>query len=395
MYSLNPSDPSFFDNNKLLKEFIRQASICHGCRLCFNYCDAFPKMFKYTDTKGVKGLTLDDLFDIASSCFHCKMCYIKCPYVPPHEFSMDFPHLMEWAWLYYKSKKGITLRDRIFESLDNVRFSRGIVRLLISKGKRLLGINEEAPELIPSEKGFLSSVKPKVIEQPVARIVLFHTCLVENFYPDIGKDLVEVYNSLGIEVKFAPFKCCGAPMLDVGDVNKLKSNAEYNLKLIEDLKKQGYDIVSPIPTCTLMIREYKYVLGKDVPKIFDALEYLLKLKREGKNEIKGKLEKTISYHPPCHLRYLGIGLPGVTLLRNLGAKVEIVDKGCSGIDGGWGLRNYDKAKIIGSKMMEAFKNSDAEIFMTECPLAGLQIFKASNRKPLHPIQIIKEVMKSG
>ncbi|AWR93242.1 heterodisulfide reductase-related iron-sulfur binding cluster [Acidianus brierleyi] len=390
MYSLNKDNPDFFNQTKLQSEFIRQASVCHGCRRCFNYCPVFPKLFKFTDQKGPKALTLDDLFDISPDCFHCNMCYVNCPFTPPNDLNMDFAHLMSWGWLFYRSKTGIPLKDRIFEMLDFAGFVRPLSRNMV-KGL----ISEGAPELRVAEKGFLSNFKRKDIQNPKARVVLFHTCLVENFYPEIGEDLVEVYNKLGIEVITANFICCGAPMLDVGDSEALKRNAEYNYNIIKEYIKKGYDVVSPIPTCTLMLtKEYQYILDKDAIKVYDAMEYLLKLKREGKIELKGEMPKSIFYHTPCHLRYLGVGYPGVQLMRSLKSKVEIADKGCSGIDGGWGLRNYSKAKVIGSKMMEAFSQSNAEIFATECPLAGLQIFKASGRKPLHPIQVLKEAMKN-
>jgi glycerol-3-phosphate dehydrogenase subunit C len=302
---------------------------------------------------------------------------------------------MEWSWLYYKKKRGLTLRDLMFEMLDGVSLARPLAKTIMEKGKELLGIHKEAPTLPVAEKGLREKVRPKKIEKPVAKVALFPTCLVDNFFTEIGEDLIEVYNSLGIEVTIPHFMCCGAPMLDSGDVDRLKKNAEYNTKLIKELVNQGYDVVSPIPTCTLMIKEYEKVLERKIPKVYDALEYLLKLKNEGKIELKGKIDKSIYYHPPCHLRYIQVGLPGVRLMRMMGAKVDISDKGCSGIDGGWGLRNYDVAKKVGSKMMESFKQSNADLFSTECPLAGLQIQKASNRKPLHPIQILKEAMKSG
>ncbi|AWR96306.1 glycerol-3-phosphate dehydrogenase [Acidianus sulfidivorans JP7] len=391
MYTLNKDNPDFFNTDKLNSEFIRQASVCHGCRRCFNYCDVFPKMFKFTDEKGPKALTLDDLFEISKDCFHCNMCFVNCPYTPPHEFNMDFPHLMSWAWLFYRNKKGIPLKERFYEWLDFA----GLVRPLAKEMIKSLE-SKDAPELKIADEGFLSTVKPKDIQNPKAKVVLFHTCLVENFYPEIGKDLVEVYNKLGIEVKTERFKCCGAPMLDVGDATALKNNAEYNFNLLKKYVDEGYDIISPIPTCTLMLtKEYKYILDKDPVKVYDAMEYLLKLKREGKIDIKGNIGKSIFYHTPCHLRYLGVGLPGVQLMRGVKGKVEITDKGCSGIDGGWGLRNYSKAKRIGSKMMEAFSQANAELLVTECPLAGLQIEKASGRKPLHPIQVLKEVINNS
>ena len=78
---------------------------------------------------------------------------------------------------------------------------------------------------------------------------------------------------------------------------------------MERMVKEGYDVVSPIPTCTLMLNEYPRVLGREVPRAHDAMEYLLKLANEGKVQIKGKLEKSVAYHPPCHLKYLRVGYP--------------------------------------------------------------------------------------
>ncbi len=396
MIVLNPSNPNFLNSEELLKEFKRQASVCHGCRLCFNYCDVFPSMFKLTDSKGVKALTLDDLYNLAEYCFHCNMCYVNCPYVAPHEFNMDFPRVMEWALGQYKSKKGLTVQEALSErtdSLAKLKKAGTLATKLYNLTKPLLGINGPAPDLVPLSFHKEAKKKIKDIKNPKAKVVLFHTCLVENFNPEIGLDLIDVYQHLGIEVKLEEnFRCCGAPMLDVGDFKKLKENAEHNLKLLEKYVKEGYDIVSPIPTCTLMLtKEYKLLLEKeDIPKVYDSLEYLNKLKREGKIELNTKLERTVKYHPPCHLKYLGVGYNGVQLMRSIGCKVNIVNKGCSGIDGGWGLRHYDVAKRVGEKMMEEFKQGKEDYFVTECPLAGIQIKVASGKQALHPIQVLKE-----
>ncbi|MCH1771054.1 MULTISPECIES: heterodisulfide reductase-related iron-sulfur binding cluster [Metallosphaera] len=396
MYTLNKDNPAFFDSSKLQSEFVRQATICHGCRLCFNYCPAFPKMFQYTDKKGPSKLTLEDLFDVASDCFHCNMCYVNCPYTPPHEFNMDFPHLMAWAWLYYKSKTGLTLRDRLFEMLDTATLVRPIAKKFLEGGKQFMGISPDAPPLRLADRSFLKTVKPKKIEKPVAKVVLFHTCLVENFYPEIGEDVVEVLNALNIEVVTDNFACCGAPMLDVGDATQLKKNAEKNFKMLKEYMDKGYDVVSPIPTCTLMLtKEYKYILDREPIKVYDIMEYLMKLRKEGKISWNGEIPKNVFYHTPCHLKYLKVGLPGVQAMRTLKLNVEMSNMGCSGIDGGWGLRNYSKAKVVGAKMMDAFANSKADIFATECPLAGLQIEKASGRRAVHPISLLKEVIKNN
>lgn len=390
MYSLNKDNPNFFDKSRLQSEFIRQSSVCHGCRRCFNYCPAFPTLFKLTDSKGVKALTLNDLYDVASECFHCNMCYVNCPFTPPNELNMDFPHLLEWGWLLLRREKGIPLKERLYEMLDMVNLARPIAPAMVNFLE-----SPDAPKLKVALKSFKSTFKRVKVDNPVAKVILFPTCLVDNFFVELGNDLVDVYSRLGIQVELGDFVCCGAPMLDAGDADSLKRNAEKNYSKILKYINEGYDVVSPIPTCTLMLtKEYQYVLDKEPVKVYDAMEYLMKLKKEGKIKMDYKIPLSAFYHAPCHLKYLGVGYPGVQTMRGLKIKVELADKGCSGIDGGWGLRNYDKAKVVGSKMMEAFSENKADVFVTECPLAGMQIEKASGRKPLHPIQLLKKAMEN-
>ncbi|BCU66774.1 glycerol-3-phosphate dehydrogenase [Sulfolobales archaeon HS-7] len=392
---LDPDNPRFYDSKSLLKEFVRQSTVCHGCRRCFNYCDSFPTLFKKTDEKGPGALTLEDVEEVASKCFHCNMCFVNCPYTPPHEFSMDFPRILEWGWLYFRTVKGVPLKESLMSLTDGIPLIRKLGKVGREAYKVLsgyAGVQEDAPQLEISERGFLEEFRENDVSNPVAKVVLFHTCLVENFFPEIGKDLVEVYTKLGIKVVAANFKCCGAPFLDSGNAWGLKRNAEHNAKLIREFVNKGYDVVCPIPTCTLMVtKEYSHLL-KDVPKVYDAMEFLLKLKKEGKVNIKGEKPLKALYHPPCHLRYLGVGQPGVQLLRGVKVEVERVDKGCSGIDGGWGLRHYDTAKRVGKGMMDAFKDGKADVFVTECPLAGMQITKATGVKPKHPISLLKEAL---
>ncbi|MEM3670167.1 MAG: heterodisulfide reductase-related iron-sulfur binding cluster [Thermoprotei archaeon] len=399
MYSLDPSNPQFSDQSKLEKEFVRQSSVCHGCRRCFNYCTVFPSLFGLTDAKTPSKLVLDDLSTLSEQCFHCNLCYVNCPYTPPHEFAMDFPHLMEWGLLEHKSKSGISFLERASGNMDLLPTLRklGPLRLpVLSLSKKLIGIDPESPFPPVAKRGFLRNATKKDPEEPVARVVLFHTCLVENFYPELGQDLIDVYNFLGIQVELKPFRCCGSPMLDVGDAQRLKANAEYNFKLLEESASQGFDIVSPVPTCALMTwKEYPLILGKPSIKVYDSLEYLLKLKREKKVSFDKKMDQKVLYHAPCHLRYLGVGMPGVQLMRSLGADVTQVDQGCSGMDGGWGFKHYDVARQVGSKMMGTFRESSTDgsvIFSTECPFAGLQIQKASGKRPMHPLQFLKKAL---
>ena len=101
--------PDFFNKKKLDDEMRRVFDICHGCRRCFNLCDSFPKLFDMIDkskNEDVESLSSDQFSPVVEACTLCDMCFMtKCPYVPPHEFNLDFPHLMLRHRAVQKKKK--------------------------------------------------------------------------------------------------------------------------------------------------------------------------------------------------------------------------------------------------------------------------------------------------
>ena len=90
--------PSFWDEKSLDAELERVYDICHGCRRCFSLCNAFPVLFDHVDESAdgeVAGLSRAARWEVVDHCYLCDMCYMsKCPYVPPHPWNVDFPHLM-------------------------------------------------------------------------------------------------------------------------------------------------------------------------------------------------------------------------------------------------------------------------------------------------------------
>ena len=96
--SYDPAEPIYWDPAALAGEVQRTFEVCHGCRLCFNMCDSFPRLFDLVDAAGeeeMKGVASADFKKVVDACTLCDMCFMaKCPYVPPHAFNIDFPHLM-------------------------------------------------------------------------------------------------------------------------------------------------------------------------------------------------------------------------------------------------------------------------------------------------------------
>ncbi len=91
-------DPDFTDAGQIDAELRRVFDICHGCRRCFNLCDAFPTLFDLIDESVTGELDSVDsagFKKVVDACTLCDMCFmVSCPDVPPHEFDLDFPHLM-------------------------------------------------------------------------------------------------------------------------------------------------------------------------------------------------------------------------------------------------------------------------------------------------------------
>ena len=110
----------FFDQQDLYDELERVYDICHGCRRCVSLCDSFPTLFDLVDestTMEVDGVDRADYMKVVDQCFLCDLCYqTKCPYVPPHEWNVDFPHLMLRAKAFQRREQGVKLRHRMLSS---------------------------------------------------------------------------------------------------------------------------------------------------------------------------------------------------------------------------------------------------------------------------------------
>src|SRR5690242_12569459 len=115
------ADASFYDETALTQELARVFDICHGCRRCFSLCNAFPTLFDAVDgssTGEVDGVERKVFWQVVDHCYLCDMCFMtKCPYVPPHPWNVDFPHLMLRAKAI-KFRKGLKFRDRLLSSTD-------------------------------------------------------------------------------------------------------------------------------------------------------------------------------------------------------------------------------------------------------------------------------------
>ena len=427
-HPLDWQNPEFYDETALMTELERVFDICHGCRRCFSLCESFPTLFDAIDNAGdaeLSGVAKPVYWQVVDHCYLCDMCYMtKCPYVPPHEWNLDFPHLMLRAKAV-KHKQGRTrLRDKILTSTDQMGSFLGIpviaqISNAVNRSKplrklneTLLGISAEAilpdfhsnslrkrdPQLHRSDIQAVSS------EQTTGKVALFVTCYGNRNEPDISEDLIRVFEHNGIPVKITPKeRCCGMPKLELGDLEAVKASKEANIPMLLELIEEGHDIVAPVPSCVLMFKQELPLMfpdDADVQKVrqamFDPFEYLMLRHKAGllKTDFSVELGK-IAYQVPCHLRVQNIGLKTRDMLQLVpNTQVEVIER-CSGHNGTYAVKaeTHAASMKIGKPVVNRVEKSGADYYSSDCPMAGHQIENGlpdGSTAPMHPFSLLRK-----
>jgi len=419
-------DEAWYDEVVLEAELRRVFDICHGCRRCFNLCDSFPILFDAVDeseNEEVDDLTSAQLKQVVDACTMCDMCFMtKCPYVPPHEFDLDFPHLM----LRYRAvehRNGRTsLADRelarmtrngnlgtTFSGLANWATKESNV-LTRSVMESAIGIDSRAH--VPSfrDAPFANSaqalVPPPNPDGPAfgKKVILYAGCH-DNFNDATpGKAAMKVLAHNGLQVRVEYPECCGMPKFENGDLPGVASAAEkisgYFAPMIED----GWDIVPLTTSCALMLK-FEWPLiepeNKDVELLskhtFDVSEYIVALAKDTGLAPIEPMAKTIGVHFACHARAQNMGPKAMEMLRLIPeAKPQLTER-CSGHGGKWGIfeKNFDRALKVGKTAGKNLVKAEADMMVSECPLAGphlRQVIENNGDEPPprigHPIEVV-------
>ena len=416
----------FYDSASLMAELERVFDICHGCRRCFNLCHSFPTLFDAVDES--ESMELDTVpkaiyWDIVDHCYLCDMCYMtKCPYVPPHEWNVDFPHLMLRAKAKRFRDQGASRRDRMLSATDALGRFAGIPVVVQAvnatnrsqTGRKLVektfGVHRDAPVPEYHSKTARKRLKDHrgadgdaavATEATRGKVVLYTTCYGNRNLPSLAEDLVAVYEHNGIPVALAEKEvCCGMPKLELGDLEAVDKARELNIPILAAWVDQGWDIVTPIPSCTLMYKQELPLLfpdDADVAKVrdamFDPFEYLMLRHKDGllKTDFRQSLGK-IAYQVPCHLRVQNIGLKTRDLLTLApDTEVDVIER-CSGHDGTYAVKKefHDISKKIARPVVNKVKKGDARHFISDCPMAAEQIAQGLDELgPEHPLGLLR------
>ena len=407
-HPINWQSDEYYNEEALFKEMERVFDICHGCRRCVSLCNSFPTLFDLVDesaTMEVDGVDKKDYWKVVDECYLCDLCFMtKCPYVPPHEWNLDFPHLMLQAKAV-KFKKGLTrTRDKILSSTDTVGSLAGIpivVNIVNAANKnsfarkildKTLGVHPDAklPEfhsktLRKRAAGSISKKFEPVVAGPTSgKVALFATCYTNRNEPKVGEDLIAVLQHNDIQLTFAQKEqCCGMPKLELGDINAVVKAKEANIPVLAKLVDEGWDIMALVPSCALMFKQELPLMfpdDKDVQKVknamYDPFEYLMIRNAHGK--LKTDFQKSLGkvvYHAACHQRVQNIGSKTSQLLKLIpDTQVEVVER-CSGHDGTYAVKSeYHKTSMkICRPVVNKVKQAGADYYGSDCPMAGHQI----------------------
>ncbi len=423
----------FWNEAALEKELERVFEICHGCRRCVSLCGAFPTLFDLVDnssTMEVDGVPKAKYNDVVDQCYLCDMCYMsKCPYVPPHPWNVDFPHLMLRAKAVHFKKHGAKFSAKLLSSTDTLGSFAGIP--IVTQTVNALNHTSPVRALMEAQldvdrtawvpeyatKKFRSTAKSNTAapvrdgERTPGKVALFATCFVNYNEPGIGLDLIKILEHNAIPYVLAEKEaCCGMPKLELGDLDAVEKLKNVNIPALAKLAREGYAILTAIPSCTLMFKQelpLMFPQDADVAAVkeamWDPFEYLVAREKDGllKTDFKKPLG-TVSYHVPCHGRVQNVGRKTEAMLKLVpGTNVNTVER-CSGHSGTWGVKKefHAMAMKIGKPVFRSMAGAKPDFISSDCQLAGHHIEQGieafareslEGKKPelAHPITLIR------
>lgn len=392
----------YYDQAALDAELHRVFDICHGCRRCFNLCDSFPRLFDLIDESPSGELDTVDpkqYQPVIDACTLCDMCFMtKCPYVPPHEFDLDFPHLMLRARAVEHRKGNVPRVERYLAEIDQVgpvaTFLSGAANLVTDRKNSLgrsileavasLDTRAELPRYadMPLTKAFGPVVPHPNPDAPAyGRKAVFYATCFHNFNEHsvaIAAIRVLAHNGVAVTIEYPG--CCGMPKLENGDLPGASAGAAPIAAALLPYVAEGYDIIAATPSCALMLKfEWPLLLPENAEikalsrATFDLSEYMVMIaKQHGLTPGLQPLDGGISVHLACHSRAQNFGPKAVEMLKLIPQANPSMVERCSGHGGKWGYfkQNFDTAMKIGTPAGRALAKTNPRHVVTECPLAG-------------------------
>jgi glycerol-3-phosphate dehydrogenase subunit C len=422
--SYDPAEPVYWEPAALETEMRRSFEICHGCRLCFKFCDTFPSLFALIDARDgdVRSVARAEADRVLDTCFQCKLCDINCPYTvrDGHAYQMDFPKLIHRQRAVRARSRPLSLRDRVLANPDlTARFARaslGLANVMNTLRphrwllEKVLGIHRDKrlPRFAATTFEAWARRAGRIATRPRGEAVLFQTCYVQNNAPEIGRDTLAVLDANGVDVSCAAgLSCCGMPAWEKGDLPLVQAAAARNLKILEPFVTAGAKVIAINPTCSMMLRrEYPTLVAEAdrgaaarvAAATMDPSEYLWSIRDQPRfnTAFRSAPDGPVAYHAPCHLRAQAVGFRARDLLRRIPGVTPAVVTECSGHDGTWAMttEGFEPSRRIGGKAFAGMQSAGTSVWVTDCPLAALQFAQHAGVEPMHPMTILARAYRA-
>ena len=428
-HPLDWRNPEFYDEAALEREMERVFDICHGCRRCVSLCQSFPTLFDLVDnskTMEVDGVAKEDYGKVVEHCYLCDICYMtKCPYVPPHPWNLDFPHLMLRAKAVDFKKGKTKFRDRLLTSTDRVgRLATiPVVVQMVNKANvmpaarkvmdKVLGVAAGA-QLPPYASARFRESAQTSVAWPVrdgtrtpGKVAVFATCYINYNEPGIGHDLLQILAHNEVPYTIVEKEaCCGMPKLELGDLEAVEKLKDINIGALSALARDGYAIVTAVPSCTLMFKHELPLIFPDDPDVrivadamFDPFEYLVLRDKDGllRKDFKTPLGK-VSYHIPCHARVQNVGQKTREVLEWIPETTVNTVERCAGHDGTYGVKSefFTYSMKIGRPVFRQMGEIEPDFVASDCPIAGRRIMQGiaesgseHRARKEHPLTLVR------
>jgi len=425
-HALDWKNPNFWDEASLNQELHRVFEACHGCRRCVSLCTSFPTLFDLVDnsfTLEMDGVKTEDYWQVVDQCYLCDLCFMtKCPYVPPHEWAIDFPHLMLRAKAVKFKKGGTKFRDKLLSSTDmmgKLATIPVVVQTVNALNKTpaaravmdsVLGVHKDRALPEYASATFRPHAEPndnfpvKAGQRTPGKVAIYSTCYVNYNEPGIGHDLLKILAHNEIPTRLVEKEaCCGMPKLELGDLDAVEKLKDINIPQLAQMAREGYAILSAVPSCTLMYKQELPLMfpgDADVALVAEAMwdpfEYMIARKVDGllKTDFPQKLGN-VSYHIACHLRVQNMGQKTREMLQLVpDTQVNTVER-CSGHDGTWGVKSefFANSMKIGKPVFKAMANNEPDYISSDCAIAGRHIMQGmgagTKAQKEHPITLIR------
>jgi Fe-S oxidoreductase len=277
----------------------------------------------------------------------------------------------------------------------------------------VLGVAADAKLPPYAAKPFRRNAEPSLAwpvrdgQRTPGKVAVFATCYVNYNEPGIGNDLLKLLDHNEVPYRLAAQEaCCGMPKLELGDLGTVEALKNVNIPQLVALAREGYAILTPVPSCTLMFKQELPLLFPDdadvqavADAMFDPFEYFVLRDKDGllRREFPRPLGK-VSYHIPCHARVQNMGQKTREALSLVpGTTINTVER-CAGHDGTWGVKveHFAESMRIGKPVFNRMSEGDPDYVSSDCPIAGRRILQgmaeagsAGHARKMHPLTLLR------